>query len=557
MKPTQPTMAEVPPQQLPASPEPAGTAPAHALGAVPALPLGTDLAPHLRPYDASKPSARGNVERFLVSGNFFLVFGWAEQEWKDFSVVLSREGKSEAVPSTEILWHWRDDVDEYLDAPKSRARRGFVIIGTGAQIDLSDCDVLVCADWSYRLAYSGAHDRYESTQLALISLYRFLENKVSFEELFFVMSRYERFLRRVCDVHLAHVSSVPIHEVFASSSGGQPAQYSICAVALGNARLLKTWMMSLNDVHPLERVEINLLCNGPREYALIEQCARWFADALGGRIRLFYCAENIGFNNGANFLVRQARSRYVLITNTDVRYLKFDLPALVQQCEIPTICVARQFNANGALQHLQLQIRPVTRIVHDDCFETVETRLLGRNTFPANDSQATSEVDFFGAACLFSRKELFDQLGPFAADYLFAYHEDSDLAWRARQKGVRLLVTSALDLVHYESSAAQTDLPRNVFIAANTALFSASLRYAAEPCPPAGTRAIAGHIGPQHGARVAPARSLQPEAWLPLGSGGPERPITPAVAAAHVEQDTPVTWRVFARRAVSAVMRRI
>jgi GT2 family glycosyltransferase len=254
---------------------------------------------------------------------------------------------------------------------------------------------------------------------------------------------------------------------------------------------LKVWLMGLPDLHDLRSCEVNILCNGNDSFEQIEQTARWFAKVLGGHIRLYLSPENVGFNVAVNSLVAASKAEYAMVTNIDVQYLRFDLDHLKTLCSRgTTICAARQFNGMGAVQHLGLQLELRGLTVHGKTFEVVESSLNGRNTYLPADAPMDVDVDFFGAACFFGKREVLQSLGPFSTRYIYAYHEDSDLSIRARSAGMKLIVTGALDLIHFESSGARVDLPKAFFIAANAARLVPLLRADREVAkvPPISTR---------------------------------------------------------------------
>jgi GT2 family glycosyltransferase len=67
------------------------------------------------------------------------------------------------------------------------------------------------------------------------------------------------------------------------------------------------------------------------------------------------------------------------------------------------------------------------------------------------------EVDYCSAAALMIPKALFQQVGGFDSRYAPAYYEDTDLAFKVRQAGYRVLYQPLSEVIHYEGATGGTD----------------------------------------------------------------------------------------------------
>ncbi|PZO09693.1 MAG: glycosyl transferase [Lysobacteraceae bacterium] len=72
------------------------------------------------------------------------------------------------------------------------------------------------------------------------------------------------------------------------------------------------------------------------------------------------------------------------------------------------------------------------------------------------------EVDYCSGASLAVRRALFTQLGGFDSHYAPAYYEDTDLAMRVRQAGLKVRYQPASVVVHHEGISSGTDLRTGV-----------------------------------------------------------------------------------------------
>src|SRR4029434_3256349 len=68
------------------------------------------------------------------------------------------------------------------------------------------------------------------------------------------------------------------------------------------------------------------------------------------------------------------------------------------------------------------------------------------------------EVDYCSGAALMIPKRLFQSVGGFDARYAPAYYEDTDLAFKVRRAGYKVLYQPLIEVVHYEGATGGTDL---------------------------------------------------------------------------------------------------
>ncbi len=68
------------------------------------------------------------------------------------------------------------------------------------------------------------------------------------------------------------------------------------------------------------------------------------------------------------------------------------------------------------------------------------------------------EVDYCSAACAMIPKSIFESLGGFDTRYSPAYYEDTDLAFKLRQKGYKVFYQPLSEVIHFEGATAGTDI---------------------------------------------------------------------------------------------------
>ena len=68
------------------------------------------------------------------------------------------------------------------------------------------------------------------------------------------------------------------------------------------------------------------------------------------------------------------------------------------------------------------------------------------------------EVDYCSGAALMIPKALFESVGGFDSRYAPGYYEDTDLAFKVRRAGYKVLYQPLSEVIHYEGATGGTDL---------------------------------------------------------------------------------------------------
>jgi GT2 family glycosyltransferase/glycosyltransferase involved in cell wall biosynthesis len=166
-------------------------------------------------------------------------------------------------------------------------------------------------------------------------------------------------------------------------------------------------------------------------------------------------AHNMGFLRSCNEAVRHARGTYVFILNNDTYVMPGAIDALVRLLE-------KRPDAGmvGA------------RLVYPDGLQQEGGGLIwddgsawnyGRRDSPFKpEYNYVREAGYISGAAIMLRKSLWDELGGFDEHYLPAYCEDSDLAFRVREKELKVLYQPAAWVIHYEGLSHGTDTATGV-----------------------------------------------------------------------------------------------
>jgi O-antigen biosynthesis protein len=171
---------------------------------------------------------------------------------------------------------------------------------------------------------------------------------------------------------------------------------------------------------------------------------------FSGAVHIVRNAKNLGFVRACNAGAAIAKGKYMLFLNNDTIVKQGWLDELVQTFEqVPNIGIAgsKLLSADGKLQEAGGII-----------WRLGDGWNWGRGHDP--DEPAFSylrDADWVSGAALMIETALFRDLGGFDDSFAPAYYEDTDLAFRARALGKRVVVQPASQIVHLEGVSNGTD----------------------------------------------------------------------------------------------------
>ena len=193
-------------------------------------------------------------------------------------------------------------------------------------------------------------------------------------------------------------------------------------------------------------------------------------------IRLIRNTENLGFARASNQGIEASSGRYVLLLNPDCVVQPGALAELV--------CFG---DAHPEVGIFGLRILNPDGTVFESCrrFPTLaagifRNALLAR-LFPNNpyireylmtdwDHSEERDVDWVSGAALVVRRDLFDEIG-LLDERFFMYCEDVDIAYRAKQKGRRVMYCPAASVVHLRARSSDQN-PIRMIVAFHRSMYA-------------------------------------------------------------------------------------
>jgi GT2 family glycosyltransferase len=222
--------------------------------------------------------------------------------------------------------------------------------------------------------------------------------------------------------------------------------------------------------------------------------------------RVIETGRNLGFAAGNNVGFRAAAGRYIVLLNSDTRVRPGWLAALVATAESDE-------RAGAVTSKLVFADRP-------DVIQNAGVLLLSdgggadRGAGEADRGQYEHQEEVFGfcgAAALLRREALRD-VGQFDETF-FAYYEDTDLSWRMRRRGWRILYEPTAAVEHVHSATGIEGSPFFLFHADRNRLFmlvkNASASLALRSLRAVGAKATSGKTEPSASRGSAAERPLR------------------------------------------------
>lgn len=172
-------------------------------------------------------------------------------------------------------------------------------------------------------------------------------------------------------------------------------------------------------------------------------------------VNLILNNENLGFSRAVNQGLKTLDVRYYLLLNPDAIILDGALQTIIRFMEDTPqagICIPKVLNRDGTLQYQcrRGEARP---------WEVFSYFLGLARLFPNDqrftgyllnhlDNDKVNEVKAVSGSCMLIRREVVEQIGYLDERY-FAYQEDTDYCFHARQVGWKIYYVPTAQVIHY------------------------------------------------------------------------------------------------------------
>lgn len=224
---------------------------------------------------------------------------------------------------------------------------------------------------------------------------------------------------------------------------------SICIVTYKARAILLDCLASLYRNAPSASVEVIVVDNHSQD-GIEETLAEMYP-----QVRLLVEAGNEGYTRPMNNALRHASGRYLVQLNPDTVILPGALDALVRFMDAHPevgICTPKVLNRDGSLQKQcrRSAARPFDTITYFSGLSArfPKSRRLAGYLMTYLDEDEINEVEAVSGSCMVIRRAVVEQIG-YLDEQFFAYQEDADFCYRARQAGWKVMYMPQAQIVHF------------------------------------------------------------------------------------------------------------
>ena len=193
--------------------------------------------------------------------------------------------------------------------------------------------------------------------------------------------------------------------------------------------------------------EIIVVDNGSSDGSA-EAVARLYPD-----VKLIRNLRNEGFARANNEAARRAQGKYICFLNPDTvvkpNALRYMIEVLDSDEKV-AIVGPKLLNEDGSLQpSCRNFLTNLNLMMSHLLFKPIfSQRIRASLVYEYWGHDQTREVDWLVGACLMVRKSALERIGPFDEGY-FMFHEDTDLCFRAKSMGYKVVFCHNASVVHF------------------------------------------------------------------------------------------------------------
>lgn len=225
---------------------------------------------------------------------------------------------------------------------------------------------------------------------------------------------------------------------------------SVCIVTYHVRDLLRDCLESLYQNSSV-KLEVIVVDNGSQD-GVVEMLHQEYP-----QICLVENPDNAGYTRPMNQALRLGRGRYLLQLNPDTLILPEAIDRLVafmDQHPDVGICGPKVLNRDRTLQKpcRRGEPRPWAVLTYFLGLSALfpHSPLFSQYLMTYLDEDEIHAVDGVAGSCMLARRALVDQIGYLDERY-FAYQEDADFCFRARQTGWKVFYVPEAQIIHYGS----------------------------------------------------------------------------------------------------------
>lgn len=256
---------------------------------------------------------------------------------------------------------------------------------------------------------------------------------------------------------------------------------SICIVSMNHrvflAECLDSIYKNYSKRYSLEVIVVDN-CSEDGTRNLLEQYSKKYTN-----LTLVFNSENRNFSENNNIAITQSTGKYLLILNPDTIVQQHTLDYMLDYLENAESVGAATCKLTYADGNLQESCRrfPKLRYQISSRLKTwgliTSKKLYDEYITSKENDLVPKEVDWILGACMFIKKKVIDEVG-FFDERFFLYFEETDLCYRIKQGGWKIMYVPHVTIVHiYARTGAKRIFSKTAFIQLYTLLLFYAKHY--------------------------------------------------------------------------------
>lgn len=188
-------------------------------------------------------------------------------------------------------------------------------------------------------------------------------------------------------------------------------------------------------------------------------------------VRVIRLAENYGYAGGYNQALKEIRSEYYFLLNSDVELKNNPLPNLVSLLDSnEEIAIAMPKILSHMAPNMFEYAGAAGGYIDNFCFPFCRGRIIGTIEEDKGQYDTLKEVFWASGAALFIRSSVFHQIGCFDSDF-FAHMEEIDLCWRVKNMGYKVVCEPQSTVYHLGGGALGNESPFKLYLNYRNSLY--------------------------------------------------------------------------------------
>ena len=176
-------------------------------------------------------------------------------------------------------------------------------------------------------------------------------------------------------------------------------------------------------------------------------------------VKFFFLNTNNGFGSGCNYGATKANGKYVVFINPDVIFTNnalFQLYQFMENNPQAGLSSCSFSNDSGNLTYTFNKFPGIYwEIIQNVTVGKFYVRKLMKKLRRYDELNIPFEVDWLYGACMFTRLNLFKEIGGFD-ETMFLYNEDVDLQYRIKKIGFKIFCIPYIHVIHFVNSSVKS-----------------------------------------------------------------------------------------------------